>query len=266
MARWTEVSYTYDGSLDGFFTCVYESYVNHERPACFAAPGQVQLCLYPERSVLTDPAHAARVRASLPKKLSPEGYRMVLEGFLTCLPEKEKQLYDFIALGYAQGPAVLRNLTDDRVLTLNRALLHLRGEAHLLKGFVRFSDQEGVLLAEITPKNRVLPLLQPHFCARLNAERFVIYDRSHQEALFYEPGRWAILPLEEFQIHAPGKGELEMRRLWRRFYDTVAIEGRYNPKLRRTHMPQRYWGNMTEFQTDAPQISERSAAKQDGNA
>ena len=32
--------------------------------------------------------------------------------------------------------------------------------------------------------------------------------------------------------------------------ELIAIEGRYNPKCRMTHMPKRYWNTMTEFQTD----------------
>ena len=44
---------------------------------------------------------------------------------------------------------------------------------------------------------------------------------------------------------------INIQRLWRRFYDTVAIEARKNEKLRMTHMPKRYWGMMTEFQDES---------------
>ena len=48
------------------------------------------------------------------------------------------------------------------------------------------------------------------------------------------------------------------RKLWRSFYDTIAIEGRYNPKCRLTHMPKRYWNMMTEFQeTDGTALPEK---------
>ena len=166
MTGWPQVAYTYDGTFDGFLTCVYESYVHRERAAAFSAPGQAQLSLYPERPVDTHPDHARRVRQSLPRRLSPQGARLVVYGFLTALPDREQCLYDFLALGFQRGPSVLHDLTDERVFTLDRAVRYLTGEAHLLKGFVRFSDQSGVLTAEIEPRNRVLPLLRPHFCAR----------------------------------------------------------------------------------------------------
>ena len=103
-------------------------------------------------------------------------------------------------------------------------------------------------MGEIEPKNRVLPLLAPHFAARYSGERLVLYDRTHREALFYAGGRSAIHPLADFQMAPPDETEATYRLLWKRFYDTVAIRERYNPKCRMSNMPKRYWGTMTEFQ------------------
>ncbi len=250
MEAWRPVCYRYDGTFNGFLTCVYESYVCREEPLCFAAPGEERISLYPEREVETCRPHARRVWASLPKKLSADGAELVLWAFLTCLPERERHIYELIALGYERGPSVIRDLTDDRVAVLRRAVTHLKGEAQLLRGFVRFSDQEGVLVSRIQPKNRVLPVLRGHFCARYPGERFLLYDETHREALFHAPGHWAILPLEELHLAPPSREETDYRALWRRFYETVAIKERENPKLRMTHMPKRYWAMMTEFQTE----------------
>jgi probable DNA metabolism protein len=52
--------------------------------------------------------------------------------------------------------------------------------------------------------------------------------------------------LEEFDMPKEEQNELMYQSLWKRFYDTIAIEARYNPKCRMSHMPKRYWGNMTE--------------------
>lgn len=250
MSTWMQFSYSYDGTFSGFLTCVFESYVNKELPVAFTTPDDPRVSLWPERAVETNEEHAGRVYRSLSQRISLDAQSWVYRGFLTCMPEKERKLYDFIRLGYHVGPAVVRDLADERVCCVMRALQHLKGEVHLLRGFIRFSEQDGLLVAEIEPKNRVLPLLRPHFCGRYSGERFVIYDRTHREALFYQPGSWAIVPLEEFHLSLPDQTELDFRRLWRRFYDTIAIEGRYNPKLRMTHMPKRYWNTMTEFQPD----------------
>ena len=253
---WQQVCFDYDGSYPGFLTCVFESYAHREEAVCFTSPEEDRLTLWPERHVDTDQAKAERVYRSLSKKISPQACRLVTQAFLTCLPERELHMYRFLRLGYQRGADITRDLTDDRVAVLTRAVGHLTGEAHLLKGFTRFSEQEGVLVGEIAPKNRVLPLLRPHFCARYPEESFVLYDRTHREALFYRPRRWAIVPLEAFRAAAPGREERDFRRLWRRFYDTIAIEGRENPRCRMTQMPKRFWGTMTEFQNEPEERKE----------
>ena len=249
---WPKCSYHYDGSFAGFLTCVFTAYAHKEEPACFLTPEDGRLSLWPARVVDTDDAKARRVYRSLGPKLGEEGKRLVVQGFLTCLPERELALWAFLRLGYDRGPGVTRDLTHPQVAALTQAVGHLTREAHLFKGFVRFSDQNGVLAGEIAPKNRVLPLLRPHFAARYPGENLVLYDQTHREALFCQGGRWAILPLEDFTLSPAAGAELDFRALWRQFYRTISIEGRYNPRCRMTHMPKRFWGNLTEFGEDAP--------------
>lgn len=247
---WTQVCRQYDGSFAGFLTCVFDSYVNREEPVEFCTPEDPCCSLYPLRTVITDEEHARRMYRSLAVKLGRDGRALVSRGFLTCLPDRELWLWRLIQTGYRRGPAITRDLTDPVVDKVRKAVYHLDHEAHQFTGFVRFSELEGVLVGEIEPKNRVLPLLRPHFCGRYPQERFVLHDRTHGEALFHQPGKWAILPVEDFQMGPADETELNYRRMWRSFYDTIAIEGRYNPKCRMTHMPKRYWGMMTEFQSE----------------
>ena len=242
-----DTAYRYDGSLDGFFCCIFEIYVNKAPPVCFQTADNPQPTLFPVRWVNTDAAHAQRILNSLAKR-SVHAKNMVLKGFLTCAPEREMMLYRFIRALYEEGPALLQRLSDSAVHPLFQAVRHLDGEVQLLRGFVRFSEFDGVLAGEIRPKNRVLPLLGPHFRARMGGETFFLYDRTHREGLFCQGGQWRILPLENFQMAAPDQREARFRQLWTRFYETIAIEARYNPKLRMTHMPKRYWDTMTEFQ------------------
>lgn len=242
-----EILYSYDGSLPGFLCCVFDSYLYHETPADIQSAGALEPTLFSVREVVTDEGHAQRVKTKL-AELSPRAWELVWKGFLTCADQREMMLYRFIRRLLREGPSLLRRLTADEVLPLTKAVQHLESEAHLLKGFVRFSDLGGVLTGEIRPKNRVLPLLRPHFCTRCQGERFLLYDRTHHEVLLSQDGKWCISPLEEFTMAAPDETEANFRRLWKRFYDTIAIEARYNPKTRRTHRPMRYWETMTEFQ------------------
>ena len=108
----------------------------------------------------------------------------------------------------------------------------------------------GVLGAEIEPKNRVLPLLRRHFCNRYANESFFIYDRTHREMLLYTKGRSRLACVDSLQLELPGEEEVYYRTLWKRFFETVAIRERENPRCQNTFMPKRYRGTMTEFLPD----------------
>lgn len=244
-----EVIYRYDGTFAGFLCCIFDSYLYKETPIHFQDTDHVQPSLFHARWVGTDPRHARRVLSTL-GKIAPYAKELVVKGFLTCAPEREVMLYRFIRALLDIGKPLLRQLSDDAVLPLLKAVRHLDGEVQLLRGFTRFSEFEGMLAGEIRPKNRVLPLLRPHFCDRMYNETFLLYDRTHHEALVHRGGQWAIVPMDSFKMAAPSAAEAQYRRLWKTFYDTIEIKERHNPKLRQTHMPKRYWETMTEFQDE----------------
>ena len=242
-----DILYHYDGSFEGFLSCVFDSYAYKEIPAGICPGGDAEMTLFDCRTVPTDPGHAGRVLRKV-AALSPEAAVLLRRGFLTCLPGKELYLYRLVAKLLREGPGFLRDRSDETLYPVLKAVQHLNGEVHLLKGFVRFSDLGGVLGGEIEPKNRVLPVLGGHFCTRFHNERFFLYDRTNREALFHIPGRSVIRPLSDFRMAPPDEAEARCRLLWKRFYDTIAIKERENPRLRMSNMPKRYWGTMTEFQ------------------
>ena len=254
-----EMIYFYDGSFDGFLCCVFDSYANKEVLTAISRDEDFIPTLFASRVIVTASSHANRVFKKV-VKVSPYAANLLQKGFLTCMPEKEIHLYHLVVKLLRDGPGFLRNFSDETLFPVITAVRHLNGEAHLLKGFIRFSELGGVLGSEIEPKNRVLPVLRSHFCARYMNDRFFIYDRSHKEALFYAAGKAMIRPLEDFQMAPPDDAEAAYRVLWKRFYDTIAIKERYNPKCRMRNMPKRYWNTMTEFQDEAFFRSQNSLA------
>lgn len=247
MSDRSTVIYYYDGSFDGLLCCVFESYTRKEIPLDIVLSDAEQTTLLPTREVLTDPEKANRVLTSIPLKIGNEALDFVRQAYLTCLPHKERYILLFLRMGYRYGPPVMNMLADDVVDTLGKAVKHLGNEAHLLKGFVRFSVFNGALVAEIEPKNFVLPLLTQHFCERYPEERFLIYDKAHGMALVYRPYQSKIVAIEDLQMPEPDEEEQACRDLWRLFYQTIEIKGRHNPKCRMGHMPKRYWKYLTEF-------------------
>lgn len=251
----SQVCYRYDGTFKGFLTCIFESYVNREPPAAFLTPDRDETTLWEEREVVTHEQHARRVYDGLGRKTSPLFRHQMEQAYLTPLPDRDMILYTLIRRGFDEGDRVRRDLTDPNMAKVTLALQKLFTEQDHLKGFVRFSDLDGFLVGEIEPKNRVLPLLAPHFAARLSGEKVVLYDRTHREALFAAKFRWTIEPVEDFHMGPAGAEELSWRRLWKSFFNTIAIEGRTNPKCQGTHLPKRYRHVMTEFMEERPEKS-----------
>ena len=218
------VTYAYDGTLEGFWCCVFESFARKETPFDIRPLDAPQLTLEPPRTIETELDKAERVRRGVPRRISSEALQLIEHVFLTFLEQKELYMLRFLQLGFAMGPNVMRHLTDDTVSTLLKAERHLFNESH-----------------------QVLPLIAPHFIDRYPEEAFLIYDAEHGMALVYRPGQSAIVPVDSFVMEAPDEEELAYRDLWCEYYEAVAIESRYNPKCRMSHMPKRYWDQMTEF-------------------
>jgi len=244
--------YQYDGTLEGFFCCVYESVYQKERPEAVEPEGAAQCRLFPPKYIETDPEHAERVRRAIPGKISPEALDLTETVFCTFLEDKETRLLYFLLRGFKEGGGFLRAGYSDRELSvLLGARRHLMGEAHLLKGFIRFADVGGSLVATITPKNYVLPYIAGHFATRYRNENFLIFDKTHKVALLHEDRRMRITAADNIEFPAFSEQEEQYRALWKQFYKVVAIEARKNHRCRMTHCPKRYWGNMLEMEEDS---------------
>lgn len=248
------VAYCYDGTLDGLFTCLWESYRKKEIPAEIFPPEETQTCLLPCREIFTDLDAADRVQSSIPKKIGPEALHFVRKGFLTCLLRKEWHILMFLRFGFHYGPSVMTMLSHPALAPLFQAVAFLENESQLTREFLRFSEHNGALIARIEPKNQVLPLIAQHFCERFPEERFLIFDQAHHMALAYQPYRYEILPLEHLTVPRASQEELFYRSLWKLFYQAIENKSRHNPKCRMSHMPKRYWRHMTEFEDLCPQF------------
>ncbi len=247
------VTYLYDGSFDGLMCCVFECFTRHELPLEIIAGEPKQLSFSETRTIDTDPEKAERVIAAVPKKISQNVLDLVRIMFLSYESDKEMTILLYLIKGFKFGERVELMLADDTVNKLNKAVSHCTREAHLLEGFVRFSDYYGFLAAVIEPKNTVLPLIANHFTDRFRNENFLIYDRTHRMALIYYKYKAEIAENIDFTLPPAADEELRVRELWRCFYNAIGIKERYNPRCRMNLMPKRYWNCMTEFGFEAEQ-------------
>lgn len=242
----SDIVFVYDGTLVGFYNCVFESVYSRKIPCVIYTEDTREMSLMSEINIISDEEKADRVRASL-KNLSLRAFELVEKVFLSNLKEKEIKLLHFLLFAYKEGGKVTKMLGHELVNPLLKAERLLLHEAHLFTGFARFSDYDGVLVATISPKNFVLPFFAKHFVGRYSQEEFLIFDDVHKAALVYRNKKVEIIPIDKLELKEITEKEKKYQELWKRFYNTIAIEERENPRCRMTHMPKRYWKNMTEM-------------------
>lgn len=242
-------TYLYDGTFTGFLTALALGLERGGEDCAIlreAAAGERDL--FSEYvNPGSDPARAAAMRELFERRGSTASWRHARYAFLSESPDSGTAVLAYARLLLAKGPAADGMLADDRVRRVHALSASVGGEAHMFKGFVRFTElADGTLYSRIEPDHNVLPLITGHFRARLTSFNWVIHDARRGGAALYFGGRLVYAPLEPSGFREDAKEE-QVRGLWRRFFRTAAIKERTNPRLQRRNVPLKYRGNLTEF-------------------
>ena len=249
MPHRSDVIYIHDGSFEGLLTAVFEAYARRPAPAAIAGQGCQQLLGSRYEEILPDPVKAERVETGIRRKIGREDADLLWTAFLSDDEEKGDKIYQYIRLGLEIGPKIHFRLADPRVLAVQKLAALVGREAGMLRQFVRFARMEGgVFYGAITPQYPVLPIIMPHFAERFQVQPFILHDKTHDQAGIFDTREWVIASTQGLRLPGSTEDEAVYRRLWKAFYDTVAIKERINPALRRNHMPKKYWRNMVEMQ------------------
>ena len=249
------MAYLYDGSLEGLLTAVFASYERRQEPDEVVPEASYQPRLGQESLVVeTDFEKALRVRRGVEKAAGTEAFRAIQRASMCEDYETGTTVHRFIRHVMARNSAeranpVLEDLASPTVAPLIALARQASNEAERMRQFVRFSHLEnGVWYARYSPNASVVPLVMGYFADRLNDQPFIIYDERHHLAGLYDGNRWSLVRGDAVNLPELSADEETMREAWKRFYDSLSIDARFNPELRRHFMPQRLWDNLTEMQ------------------
>lgn len=248
MRQRTDVIFVYDGTFEGFLCCVYEFYYSSFRPVEIVEEDNVQASFYQLVTIVSDPYKAGKVKSAIENKISPYTVRFLQECMLTYGKDREMHMLGYVVKGFKYGAKIYNIVSDEDVDYLRKAHRHLKREKHLYLGIIRFYKAGEVYISVINPKNMILPIIACHFTQRFSNQDFMIYDASNSYALIYRKGRAEIIKAENIELPEVDDEEMNMQKLWKLFYDTIAIEERYNPKCRMNFMPKRTWDLLPEMQ------------------
>ena len=252
--------YTFDGTMDGLLTAVFDAFSLKDQPEELLAEGDA-LPLFCDHTyqVSTDEEKARRVWAGLEKKLSREAMKLISVSWLSELRELNNPLFSYICKVFRQGD-ISRNFADQDVLSVTNIARRVLHEQLRMKQFIRFQKaKDGTYLAVIAPDHNVLPIITDHFQDRFNDQPWLIYDAKRHYGYFYDGSNDAIRITFENETALPfdlGNGKLNddvissddqlLQDLWRTYFKAICIKERMNPRKQLNDMPRRYWKYMTE--------------------
>ncbi|MCL2492189.1 MAG: TIGR03915 family putative DNA repair protein [Coriobacteriia bacterium] len=244
------VVYFYDGTLEGFFSAVFDAYTGKDRPDIITVSENYQSRIDQIiHHVQTREDKYERVYDGIIKHIGPVGYHKVRTVFLSPSPDKDTILFRYLEYGFKVGKKIHVDISHELVNPVERLKKETWFEMHRMKMFARFAQMDnGVYFSKINPKCNVLPLVMEHFARRFNVQPFVIYDENHRILGLYDMKSWYLQYVDDdFEVPDCAEDDLRYQRLWKSFYDSIAIEERVNHDLRRNFMPKRFWSNLTEM-------------------
>lgn len=249
-------SLIYDGTLEGFFTCVFTAYEQKLKVTSISPDTTAQEEIFSATEfIITDTEKADRVKRSLEKWISPTGRKRIYFAFLSEKPGIEMLLYQYIVKAVRNKSFSADDFGDEVILKVTQIAKMVSREKHRMEAFVRFMlTEEDIYFAHITPDFNVLPVILPHFQSRYADQKWMIYDLKRKYGLYYnlQNTQYIHLDLEDKLINGIldpsvyAGSEKEFQQLWQQYFKSVNIVSRKNLKLHTQHVPKRYWKYLSE--------------------
>jgi len=238
----------YDGSFEGFLSLVYEVY--YEKLSVDSIVKEMPQTLLFERfhEVFTNEANARKVLEAVSKHFTKEQQHTIYNIFLCDSRAHEMALLEYIRIGF-KNPKELRNINNAYLFFIQNLEKELLTLVHKMYGFTRFEElDDGTLYAKIETKFNIVPFLGDHFCKRLGNIPFIIHDIKRSLAFVKNGEMREIRAIASFDAPTYSEEEEKFKALWKTFFKSAAVEGRYNPKLQQSWVPLLYRTYMSEFE------------------
>jgi probable DNA metabolism protein len=264
---------SYDSSFDGFLSAVFEIYRQRldvgdflpERPYDAEASSTFDLFLQPFH-VETVQESARRLRRAIVNMAGADVLDLLETAFRSEERGVEMKIFVYLRKLFAgDEPGFNRNPASREMLPLVLLARAVRHESGGMLGMVRFNKApDGMYVAEIEPKYDILEMIVGHFRGRFPTGRWAIVDVMRCYGVFYDGKHTEYLEFADpdtiSRTIAENAPPDEFTRMWKSYYDTMAIKERLNPRLLRRCLPVRYWKHLPERQQNLVGPASRSAS------
>jgi len=253
-----ETFLVYDGTFDGFLSCVFTAFDLKLKNVSIAKETMFQEPLFGTyQVVISDQKKANRVWDGLKKKMSANQLQRFYYAFLSEKPTVENTLYHAILYVFGSKNNVASDFSNVHILEISKLNKNVSREKHRMEAFIRFKlTKDNIYFANIEPDFNVLPLIKSHFKNRYADQKWLIYDLVRKYGLYYNMKIVEVVKIELNDTFDPSKtsseiftsSELEFQQLWKDYFKSTNIKSRKNMKLHIQHVPKRYWKYLSEKQ------------------
>ena len=248
--------FTYDDNFEALASCIYTAWeyslAHKDEQISLQKHSDTQQSIFSEFIyVETDSDKATKVINSIKTKLSMQSYHTVYMAFLYC-EDTGDDIYKFLKLAFKYGKSINYMLGEQTVMKLMKLQRAVSNEMNSYIEIVRFNEvADNVFISHIEPKHNILLGLSNHFQNRMPSINWMIIDSARNLALVHQKER-------DCYLHKLNSEELKKmskvndikepyKKLWKSFFNSIAIKERENLKLQRQHCPLRRRKYMTEF-------------------
>jgi len=243
------IVYIYDGTFPGLLTAVYEAFYQKEKPGQILKEWDYSQNLFSQPIYISsDNGKADKVFNAIKERISFTALKNVYYAFLSETDNGDTLIYNYLKLGFKMGKYVDGNHSHETVSRLHEICKKVAREKHRMLGLIRFRLIRGdVYYASMEPDHNVIALIAPHFARRMSDQNWIIHDIKRKTAIVYNQTEWVMTDLEITQALPIDEEEYLYQKVWKTYFDKIAIRERKNPRLQKSFIPSRYWKHLVEI-------------------
>ena len=178
-------NFTYDGTIEGLF-CVYLKCLNTRVIPKNIVPVYISNFTVEDNAYLyikTNYRLAEQFYNYIGNYSDIRVQHMVLDCFMTSIPNKEVLIYTLIRQALWRGNSVEDDFTDNCLHRIQMAIRELYREAQSIIPNINFNSVSDIDISIVNPRNIVLPIVKDSVLNNTSLDDFVLYDKRHYMAL-----------------------------------------------------------------------------------
>ena len=242
--------YLFDGTLEGFQSVIPVLWNISQTGDRLQSTDSYNPGIF-EESALIDPSICTS-QPSIADETYNEAVKRLLYAFSSGETSAIEQTPTYLCYVRTNGSYSFTHFAEPCVNIVTKAAKRTAGEAHKLKGLLRFRKVGDIFYGPYFSRAFVLPMLSEHFRKRLSNQQWILHDTERSTGIFYNGHvpRQAFFNKEqilELTATYEKNGRCDpFETLWKSYFDNIAIEYRKNPKLQQSFMPKQYWKYIPE--------------------